>query len=75
MGCDFQPHNSHWKHIRRGSVAGGKEGKMKRKVPVAVTVVLLVLAIASCVFGVQRGELKTVSKKAYTVCLECIGIG
>ena len=48
---------------------------MKRKVPVAVTVVLLVLAIASCVFGEQRVELKTVSKKANTVCLECIGIG
>ena len=49
--------------------------KMKRKVPVAVTVVLLILAIASCIFGVHRGELKTISKKANTVCLECIGIG
>ena len=48
---------------------------MKRKVPLAVTALLLVLAIASCIFGVYRGELKTVSKKANTVCLECIGIG
>ncbi len=48
---------------------------MKRKVPLAVTVLLLVLAVASCVFGVSRGELKTVYRKAATVCLECIGIG
>ena len=48
---------------------------MKRKVPMAVTLLLLALAIASCVFGVCRGELKTVYRKASTVCLECIGIG
>ena len=48
---------------------------MKRRIPVAVTALLLVLAAASCIFGVYRGELKTVSKKANTVCLECIGIG
>ena len=48
---------------------------MKRKVPMAVTALLLALAVAACVFGVCRGELKTVHRKAATVCLECIGIG
>ena len=48
---------------------------MKRKVPLAVTLLLLALAILSCVHGVRRGELKTVRGKASTVCLECIGIG
>ena len=48
---------------------------MKRKVPVFVSALLLVLALASCVFGVYRGELKTVYRKASAVCLECIGIG
>ncbi len=48
---------------------------MKGKARLAVTVLLLALAAASCVFGVQRGELKTVHRKASTVCLECVGIG
>ena len=48
---------------------------MKRKAPLAVTVLLLALAAASCIFGVCRGELKTVYRKASAVCLECIGIG
>ncbi len=48
---------------------------MKRRVPAAVTAMLLALAVLSCLFGIWRGELKTVSRKAGTVCLECIGIG
>ena len=48
---------------------------MKRKEPLAVTLLLLEVAVASCVFGVSRGELKTVYRKAVTVCLECIGSG
>ena len=48
---------------------------MKRKVPLGVTVLLLVLAAASCVFGISRGENRTYYRKAATVCLECIGIG
>ena len=48
---------------------------MKRKVPMAVTALLLALAVASCVFGISRGEHKIYYRKAATVCLECIGIG
>ena len=48
---------------------------MKRKVPLAVTALLLALAVASCVFGVSRGEHRIYFKKASTVCLECVGIG
>ena len=48
---------------------------MRRKLHLAVKVLLLGLAIASFVFGIYRGELKTVQRKASTVCLECIGIG
>ena len=46
---------------------------MKRRA--IVTALLLLLAAASCVFGIRRGELKTVYRKASAVCLECIGIG
>ncbi len=52
-----------------------EEGKMKRKIPLAATALLLVLAVAACLYGAFRGELKTVHRKASTVCLECIGIG
>lgn len=48
---------------------------MKRRIPLSVTALLLSLAAAACVFGIARGELKTVRSKAGTVCLECIGIG
>ena len=48
---------------------------MKRKMLLAVKALLLALAIASFIFGISRGELKTVYRKASTICLECIGIG
>ena len=48
---------------------------MKRKVPLAVTGLLLVLALLACAFGIRRGEMKTIHRKAAAVCLECIGIG
>ncbi|SER84042.1 hypothetical protein SAMN04487884_11234 [Butyrivibrio fibrisolvens] len=47
----------------------------KRKVPLCVTLVLLVAAIGSCIFGATRGEMKTVYRKAANICMECIGIG
>ena len=48
---------------------------MKKTLPTYVTLILLLLAIASCIFGFSRGEGKTVSKKATNICMECIGIG
>lgn len=36
---------------------------------------LLVLAGGFVVYGVTRGEMATVLKKAVYICLECIGLG
>lgn len=49
---------------------------MKEKTtPLILTYVLIALAVASCAFGVYRGEVKTVHRKAVNICMECIGIG
>ena len=49
--------------------------KKTGSVPLYVTVILLCVAIASVAFGVYRGEVNTVFKKAVNICMECIGIG
>jgi hypothetical protein len=58
-------------------VARGKKGreKMKRKVPVWVTLVLILASVACMAFGIYRGEVDTVLKKAINICMECIGLG
>lgn len=38
-------------------------------------VALIVIGAAMVMAGLMRGEGNTVFQKAYTVCLECIGIG
>lgn len=40
-----------------------------------VALVLIALGIAFIVFGVWRGEVETVLRKAVNVCMECIGLG
>ena len=48
---------------------------MKGEVSTKVTAVLLAISIAMCGFGIFRGEVKTVCKKATAICMECIGLG
>jgi len=48
---------------------------MKRKVPVWVTYLLILAAAACMAFGIYRGEVDTVLKKAINICMECIGLG
>ena len=48
---------------------------MKRKIPVWVTYVMILASAACMVFGIYRGEVDTVLKKAINICMECIGLG
>ena len=45
----------------------------RKKSIIAVSVI--VLGIAFLVFGIYRGEVDVVLRKAVNICLECIGIG
>ena len=44
-------------------------------IPHRVTIVLLILAAAMCAYGIFRGEMNDVLRKAINICMECIGIG
>jgi len=52
-----------------------RKGKMKRKIPVWVTYVMILASAACMAFGIYRGEVDTVLKKAINICMECIGLG
>ena len=45
----------------------------RKKSIIAVSVI--VLGIAFLAFGIYRGEVDVVLRKAVNICLECIGIG
>ena len=47
---------------------------MKKEIPLKVTLILILVAIAFCAFGVYRGETTTVLMKAINICMECIGL-
>ena len=53
----------------------GKEGIVKQRVPLWVTIVLIFASIACMAFGIYRGEADTVLTKAINICMECIGLG
>ena len=40
-----------------------------------LTLILLLLAVAACIFGIVRGEPQTVYRKGAKICMECIGLG
>ena len=47
---------------------------MKKEIPLKVTLILILVAIAFCSFVVYRGETTTVLMKAINICMECIGL-
>lgn len=49
---------------------------MKRfKMPVYVGFIIATGGLALAAFGIYRGEIDIVLKKAINICLECIGLG
>lgn len=46
-----------------------------RKLLWAARLMICAAAIAFIAYGVQRGEVAVVLKKAINICLECIGLG
>lgn len=49
--------------------------QVKKEVPLKVTIGLIPLAAALCLFGIYRGEVALIFTKAINVCMECIGLG
>ena len=41
----------------------------------AARILICVAAVCFMAYGVQRGEVAVVLKKAINICLECIGLG
>ncbi len=39
------------------------------------TYILLVLAVAMCIYGALNGQAAAVWQKAVNICMECIGLG
>lgn len=48
---------------------------MKKTLTNNVKYVILIIALAMCVFGIFSGEMEVVLAKAAKLCLECCGIG
>ena len=45
---------------------------MRKKWP---AIALMAVGAAAMIYGVYRGEIETVLRKAIMLCLECVGIG
>ena len=60
---------------KRSNRSCERNGSMKHKIPLWVTYVLIFASIACMAFGIYRGEVDTVLKKAVNICMECIGLG
>lgn len=52
-----------------------EEGDMPLIREKLVKITLLVVSLGAMAFGILRGEMGEVLRKAVTICLECIGIG
>lgn len=49
--------------------------KNKQSLLLAARILTCVAAVSFIAYGVHRGEVSVVLKKAINICLECIGLG
>ena len=56
--------------MKANKIANEKASKLT-----AIRIALLLLSCAFIAYGVSRGEIAIVFKKAVNICLECIGLG